>query len=59
MQGFITDADLGEADEVFPGIAKFFDSLTEKPRTFLELVSQFDHWTEHPVSTVTAPGVVH
>jgi hypothetical protein len=45
MLGFITETDLGQADEVFPGIEQFFDSLAEKPRTFLELVSQFEHWT--------------
>lgn len=45
MLGFITETDLRQADEVFPGIEQFFDALAEKPRTFLELVSQFEHWT--------------
>ena len=44
MQGFITDANLGQADEVFPGIARYFAACVEKPRTFLELVAQFEHW---------------
>lgn len=52
MLGFITEADLRQADEVFPGIEQFFDGLTEKPRTFLELVSQFEHWA----SRGTRPG---
>ena len=46
MQGFITEQDLKQADEAFPGIARFFESLSDKPKTFLELVSVFDHWTE-------------
>ena len=46
MQGFITETELGQADEVFPGIVRFFESLAIKPRTFLELVSLFDHWIE-------------
>ena len=47
MRGFITESNLREADEAFPGIARYFDSLVDKPRTFLELVSMFDHWTQH------------
>jgi len=41
--GFITDADLEQADLEFPGIARFFATLTVKPRTFLELVARFEH----------------
>lgn len=52
MLGFITETDLRQADEVFPGIEQFFDALAEKPRTFLELVSQFEHWA----SRCTRPG---
>ena len=44
MLGFITDSDLEQADLEFPGIARFFAELTVKPRTFLELVAQFEHW---------------
>ena len=46
MQGFITERDLEQADEAFPGIARFFESLSSKPKTFLELVTVFDHWNE-------------
>jgi hypothetical protein len=46
MQGFITETDLGQADLAFPGIARFFESLVEKPRTFLELLSLFERWAE-------------
>lgn len=53
MLGYITEADLLQADAEFPGIASFFDSLMEKPRTFLDLVSLFDHWCDH---VVTATG---
>jgi hypothetical protein len=45
MQGFITDREL-TPDQVFPGIAEFFATLTVKPRTFLELVARFDHWCD-------------
>jgi hypothetical protein len=44
MQGFITERDLTQADEAFPGIARFFESLPRKPRTFLDLVTLFEHW---------------
>ena len=48
MQGFITERDLDQADHEFPGIAAYFAALADKPRTFLELVAEFDHWTsEH------------
>jgi hypothetical protein len=53
MVGFITEQDLEQAEEAFPGIAQFFCSLTRKPRTFLELVCWFDHWSE---PEQTAPG---
>jgi hypothetical protein len=46
MVGFITERNLTEAEEAFPGIARFWESLTEKPRTFLELVMLFEHWCE-------------
>jgi hypothetical protein len=46
MLGFITERDLDQADEAFPGIRSFFDSLSRKPRTFLDLVSLFEHWCD-------------
>ena len=46
MLGFITDENLREADEEFPGIASFFDALPVKPRTFLDLVAEFEHWRD-------------
>ena len=53
MGGFITEQDLEQAEEVFPGIVRFFDSLARKPRTFLDLVRLFEHWCE-PVEDVPA-----
>ena len=50
MQGFITEAQLGQADAVFPGIEQYFASLARKPRTFLELVAEFERWTAPPRS---------
>jgi hypothetical protein len=43
MVGLITERDLDQAEEAFPGIMQFFSSLARKPRTFLELVWWFYH----------------
>ena len=42
MAGFITERELIEADEAFPGIKRFFESLPRKPRTFLNLVAMYE-----------------
>jgi hypothetical protein len=55
MKGFITDSELHLADTEFPGIAAFFDSLLEKPGTFLELVGRFEHWGEGRLGPLSAP----
>jgi len=61
MVGFITERDLKQADEAFPGIARFFETLEEKPKTFLELVSVYEHWSAphepHPRAFFEGPGV--
>jgi len=46
MVGFITELELERAEEAFPGIVRFLESLSEMPRTFLELVALFEHWHE-------------
>lgn len=46
MVGVVTERDLALAEEAFPGISRFFEALTDKPRTFLELVRLFEHWCE-------------
>jgi hypothetical protein len=46
MIGFITEQHLAEAEAEFPGITRFFACCTCKPRTFLELVAQFEHWAD-------------
>jgi hypothetical protein len=46
MVGFITERELQEAEETFPGIVRFYESLGHKPRSFLELLSRFEHWYE-------------
>lgn len=38
MSGFITEAHLRQAETVFPGIARFYAQLMEKPATFLNLL---------------------
>lgn len=39
MAGFITEKDLPEAEESFPGITALWESLTDPPTTFLGLVA--------------------
>ena len=57
MVGFITERDLYQADEAFPGIVRFFATLSPKPRTFLELVTLYEHWSErHPNVPRSAAG---
>jgi hypothetical protein len=46
MVGFITEQNLEQAEEAFPGIRKLFESLPRKPRTFLELVAIFHRWCD-------------
>ena len=46
MVGFITERELGRAEETFPGIVQFLEALADKPRTFLELVAMYEHWRE-------------
>ena len=46
MVGFITDREIERAEEDFPGIGRFLASLSQKPRTFLELVAMYEHWRE-------------
>lgn len=46
MLGLITERDLELADQSFPGIIRFFESLSRKPRTFLHLLALFHGWGE-------------
>ena len=46
MVGVITERDLELAEESFPGISRFFESMLVKPHTFLELLRTFQHWCE-------------
>jgi hypothetical protein len=55
MVGFITERDLEQAEEAFPGIARFFVSLSRKPRTFLELVCRFEDQAVGSSSTSPDP----
>ena len=54
MRGFITERELDQAEEAFPGIVRFFEQLTRKPRTFLELMALFEHWGETSQRTAEA-----
>jgi hypothetical protein len=44
MVGLITEQHLAQAEEVFPGIGRFFAACSCKPRTFLELVALYERW---------------
>jgi hypothetical protein len=50
MVGFITERDLEQAEQSFPGIRAFFAGLQRKPRTFLELIAQYEHWGVRPLA---------
>ena len=50
MVGYITERDLEQAEQSFPGIQVYFATLTDKPRTFLELLAQFEHWVDPPLA---------
>ena len=42
MQGLITERHFASAEKWFPGIRRFYDALTDKPLTFLELVWEYE-----------------
>jgi hypothetical protein len=42
LRGFITERNFEEAEDAFPGIVTFYEHCLRKPRTFLELVWQFE-----------------
>ena len=48
MVGYITERHLQQAEQEFPGILRYFETLSPKPRTFLELLSRFEHWCTRP-----------
>lgn len=46
MQGVITERHFDIAERLFPGIRGFYDLLSNKPSTFLELVWAYEHQVE-------------
>jgi len=42
VQGRITESHLPQAEESSPGITRFYESLDEKPATFLDLLWAFE-----------------
>jgi hypothetical protein len=44
MQGFITECHFDFAERWFPGIRRFYLTLTHKPATFLELVWEYERF---------------
>jgi hypothetical protein len=57
MLGFITENELDQAEAAFPGIVRYFESLSRRPQTFLELLALFDGWTSLPATRVTTPAL--
>ncbi len=56
MGGFITERDFDAAETEFPGIQRLYESLAQKPRTFLELVWKYEGRTERRPDTATRTG---
>jgi hypothetical protein len=54
MSGFITEKNFAECEQEFPGIVGFYRSLSDKPRTFLELVFLY----ERRQAPVAAPAIL-
>jgi hypothetical protein len=48
LRGVVTEADLGAAEQEWPGLRRFFDRIPpiQRPRTFLDLVWRFERWRE-------------
>jgi hypothetical protein len=64
MQGLITELHFASAERWFPGIRRFYEALTRKPLTFLELVWEYERQigrfaaeaAEHACAGVSRPG---
>lgn len=56
MVGLITEQNLVQAEEEFPGISHFFEACACKPRTFLELVARFEHWCDDAPASSPCPA---
>ncbi len=55
LKGLVTDIDLGEAEENFPGIGRYYTELSDKPETFLDLLFSFLRSTgDFPVPAAAA-----
>jgi hypothetical protein len=48
MQGLITERHFDVAERWFPGIRRFYLAMASKPRTFLELVWEYQKHAERP-----------
>jgi hypothetical protein len=46
LKGLVTDVDLPEAEQQWPGLQSFLDRIPaqERPSTFLELMWRFECW---------------
>jgi hypothetical protein len=44
VQGRITESHLPQAEQSSPGITRFYESLDEKPATFLDLLWAFESY---------------
>lgn len=46
MQGRITEQQLPDAEKSMPGITRFYARLATKPATFLDLLWQFEGYSQ-------------
>jgi hypothetical protein len=48
LRGLVTEADLPQAEQEWPGLRGFLDRIppAQRPRTFLDLVWRFECWRE-------------
>lgn len=55
MTGRITERHLPQAERCFPGIRRFYNGLSQKPATFLQLVWAFEAEQLRRSSTTSRP----
>jgi hypothetical protein len=53
MSGFITERDFAAAECEFPGIRRFYECMTRKPPTFLQLLWAYE---QHMASANSEPA---
>jgi hypothetical protein len=51
LRGLVTEADLPQAEQEWPGLQAFLSRLprNQRPATFLDLVWRFERWREEEI----------